>query len=84
MDILRKNKQIQNLAAVFGSTALAFLAYLFYKKIYSPCMTKMLEAKTTFLTKVEAMRRSSLITDVSYVLLLNLKNNIHKEGMDIS
>jgi hypothetical protein len=80
MDILRKNKQLQILASVFGSAAIGFLTYLFYKKFYVPFKTRIQEAESSFLTHLEALRRSTLINNVSYVLFLNLKTVLIKDS----
>jgi hypothetical protein len=80
MDILRKNKQLQILASVFGTAAIGFLTYMFYKKLYVPFKTRIQEAESSFLTHSEALRRSTLIKDLSYVLFLNLKTVLCKDS----
>jgi uncharacterized membrane protein len=77
MDIFKRNRQAQLFASIFSTAALSYLAYLFYKKIFVPLKTKLLEAQATYLTKEEAFKRSSLIKNISYAVYLDLNNNFY-------
>ena len=80
MEIFKIRKE-KLFISIFGTAAFTALAYYFYKKIISPYLNmpnnNINDGPHIFLTKEDALKRSSIIKNPYYTLYFNLLARSH-------